>query len=122
MAEDFDGGYRPWPVSRADLDPHYDRVEKVLAPQALPFDHEPYASIPKTAALKHAAETLGLDWQLPPLAVTFANPGDAPVPGEPIVEPAPNLSGRRGPTCRTLAGSATWAATTAARTRSTTTT
>ncbi|HEV3233913.1 MAG TPA: FAD-dependent oxidoreductase, partial [Candidatus Dormibacteraeota bacterium] len=94
-----DQGYAPWPVSRADLDPHYDRVEKMLAPQVFPIDREPYASVPKTQALMHAAEQLGLDWQLPPLAVTFAGPGDDAVPGEPIVE-RPNMHGRTRLTCR----------------------
>src|ERR671919_2543583 len=27
-----------WPVTRAELDPHYDRVEKILAPTPYPFD------------------------------------------------------------------------------------
>ena len=100
VAEDRDGGYTTWPVSRADLDPHYDRVEKVLAPQVYPMDHEPYASTPKTLALKHAAAQLGLEWQLPPLAVTFANPDEAPITGEPIIEAEPNLHGRTRYTCR----------------------
>ncbi|MFY9614015.1 MAG: GMC family oxidoreductase [Candidatus Dormiibacterota bacterium] len=94
-----DQGYAPWPMSRAELDPHYDRVERMLAPQVFPIDREPYASVPKTHALKHAAEQLGLDWQLPPLAVTFAGPGEDPVPGEPIVE-RPNMHGRTRLTCR----------------------
>src|SRR5262249_22303698 len=31
------GGYEYWPVTRADLDPHYDRVETMLKPQTYPF-------------------------------------------------------------------------------------
>ncbi len=38
-----DGGYEYWPVTRADLDPHYDRVEAMIGLQRYPFDHEPYA-------------------------------------------------------------------------------
>ena len=32
-----DGGYEYWPVTREDLDPHYDRVEAMLGPQPYPF-------------------------------------------------------------------------------------
>src|SRR6188472_4198754 len=53
-----DGGYEYWPVSRADLDPHYDNVEKVIPLQRFPIDHEPYASTPKTLAIKEAAEKI----------------------------------------------------------------
>ena len=75
-----------WPVTRAELDPHYDRVEKILAPTQYPFDAPPYADTPKTRAMREAAEKLGLDWGLPPIAVTFAN-GDAPPrPGDLITE------------------------------------
>lgn len=76
------GASYPWPVTRADLDPHYDRVEQVLAPQIYPFEHEPYASTPKTRAFKEAAEAAGLEWYLPKLAVSYADPGCAPIPGE----------------------------------------
>jgi cholesterol oxidase len=93
-----DGEY--WPVTRADLDPHYDRCEAMLKVQKYPFDKEPYASTPKTRAFKQAAQTLGYDWFLPHLAVTFANDGDEPIPGEPIREAFPNLHGRTRTTCR----------------------
>jgi cholesterol oxidase len=89
-----------WPVSRADLDPHYDRAEQMLAVQRYPFDSVPYSTTPKTVALKEAAERLGYDWELPHLAVTFANQGSKPVPGEPIREEHPNLHGRTRYTCR----------------------
>jgi cholesterol oxidase len=95
-----DGGYEDWPVTRADLDPHYDRVESIMGPQRYPMGHEPYASTPKTVAFKVAAERLGLDWQLPNLAITFANEGRPPVPGEAIVEERPNLHGRTRVTCQ----------------------
>ncbi len=96
------GGYEHWPVTRADLDPHYDRVETMMNVQKYPFDLPPYDATPKTRAMQHAAAQLGLRWQLPNLAVTFANPGEKPVPGEPIRE-APgheNLHGRTRYTCR----------------------
>jgi cholesterol oxidase len=94
------GGYEDWPVTRGDLDPHYDRVEKEIGVQRFPLEHEPYSQTPKVLAYRDAAERLGLDWSLAPLAVTFANEGAPPVPGEPIAEPAPNLHGRRRETCR----------------------
>lgn len=95
-----DGAYEHWPVSRADLDPHYDRVEKMMAVQRYPFDRLPYSETPKTQAFKEAARRLKLHWDLPNLAVTFGNPGADPVPGEPIVEAHPNLHGRTRSTCR----------------------
>ncbi|RMH62256.1 MAG: GMC family oxidoreductase [Bacteroidetes bacterium] len=94
------GGYEYWPVTRADLDPHYDQVERMLNVQRYPFDHAPYRHTPKTQAMQEAAGRLGLPWLLPPLAVTFANEGRPPVPGEPIEEPLPNLHGRTRYTCR----------------------
>ena len=95
-----DGGYESWPVTRADLDPHYDRVEKMIGLQRYPFEHEPYAGTPKTIAFKQAAERTGMEWFLPQLAVTFANEGRPPVPGEKIVEQIPNLHGRDRVTCQ----------------------
>ena len=94
------GGYEHWPVTRADLDPHYDRAERMLNAQRYPFDHAPFDGTPKTQAFKEAADRLGREFLLPPLAVTFANDGEAPVPGEPIREEHPNLHGRTRYTCR----------------------
>jgi cholesterol oxidase len=93
------GGYEYWPVTRADLDPHYDHAEQMLRPQRYPFDRTPYNETPKTKAYKEAAERLGMNWFLPNLAVTFANEGEDPVPGEPIRE-ALNLHDRTRYTCR----------------------
>jgi cholesterol oxidase len=59
------GGYEYWPVTRAELDPHYDRVESMLNAQKYPFDYSPYRETPKTNALKMAADQLKLDWYLP---------------------------------------------------------
>jgi cholesterol oxidase len=95
----LNGGYEYWPVTRADLEPHYDHVEQMLHPQKYPFDRAPYNETPKTKAFKEAAERLGMNWFLPNLAVTFANEGEDPVPGEPIRE-APNLHDRTRYTCR----------------------
>jgi cholesterol oxidase len=106
------GGYEDWPVTREDLDPHYERVEAMLCAQKYPFASEPYASTPKTRALRDAADVLirsgryeegELEWLLPSLAVTFGNPGEAPVPGAPIREAEPNLHGLPRSTCRLCA-------------------
>src|SRR5690606_5540304 len=101
VQEDLDdGGFEYWPVTRADLDPHYDRVEAMLRPQQYPSQHEPYASTPKTREFRRASQALGLDWFHPPLGVSFSGDGGVPVPGEPVVEDRPNLHGRTRYTCR----------------------
>ena len=93
--------YEVWPVDRADLDPHYDTVTKILTPSPYPFDISPYKNTSKTRALKMAAEKLKVDWWLPDLAVTFSStPGAPPVPGAPIVDEYPNLHGSPRSTCR----------------------
>ncbi|WP_034609169.1 GMC oxidoreductase [Cellulomonas sp. URHD0024] len=65
------GGYEHWPISRADLDPHYDVVEKMLGATVYPYD-----DTPKTMAIEAAAVDLGMPAVRPPLAVTFARPGE----------------------------------------------
>ncbi|AEE45434.1 GMC oxidoreductase [Cellulomonas fimi] len=77
------GGYEHWPVSRADLDPHYDVVERALG--ATPY---PYDDTPKTRAVEQAAVALGMPTVRPPLAVTFARPGEDPAPGMDLPEAA----------------------------------
>jgi cholesterol oxidase len=96
------GGYESWPVSREDLDPHYDAVEAMLTPSRYPVDDPQFAGVPKTEAFREAAEELGLDWQLPPLAVAFAaKPGGRPGIGLPLIEPSyGNLHGLPRRTCR----------------------
>jgi cholesterol oxidase len=96
------GGYESWPVTRADLDPHYDEVQRMLGATPYPLDVDPYSATLKTRAMRDAAAELGLPWQLPPLAVSFAPaPGSAPGPGLPIVDPDyGNLHGRQRTTCR----------------------
>jgi cholesterol oxidase len=90
---------RAWPVTYTELEPHYDRVEAILNPAPYPFADDPYSSTAKTIALERAAERLGLEWALPKLAITFANPGQAPAPGDLITEPE-NLHHRPRFTCR----------------------
>jgi cholesterol oxidase len=92
-----DQAYERWPLTRGDLDPHYDNVEAVLAPTEYPYA----AETPKTRAFALAGRALSNPAEPAPLAVTFANQGANPVPGELIQEP-PNLHGARGVryTCR----------------------
>jgi cholesterol oxidase len=95
-----DGSYEFWPITRADLDPHYDAVEAMLDAQTYPYHAAPYDDTPKTRAMEQAARSLGLEWQLPKLAVTFANKGRDPVPGEVIDGGEKNLHGAARRTCR----------------------
>ncbi|MEU8122336.1 GMC family oxidoreductase [Spirillospora sp. NPDC049024] len=96
------GGHEPWPISRADLDPHYDAVERMMGATPYPLDRVPYDDTPKTHALQDAAAELGLHSTLPPLAVSFAaEPGGTPGVGLPIAEPAyGNLHRTRRLTCK----------------------
>ncbi len=95
------GGYESWPVTRADLDPHYDEVERMLGATPYPLEAPGFAA-PKTHAMRDAAAELGLSWQLPPLAISFSpKPGAPPGQGLPIAEPSyGNLHGRPRSTCR----------------------
>lgn len=81
------GGYESWPVSRADLDPHYDAVEAMLGATPYPLSRAPFDDTPKTHAMQDAAAELGLECSLPPLAVSFASqPGAEPGLSLPIVD------------------------------------
>jgi len=95
-----DGSVKPWPVSRADLDEHYDAVEEVLGAQKFPLGTVPYDQTRKTLAFRDAAQRLGHKWYLPNLAVTFANRDRPPVPGEKINPEYPNFHGVDRLTCR----------------------
>jgi cholesterol oxidase len=96
-----DGSYWEWPVTREDLDPHYECVEAMMGAQRFPFEHPDYAATGRPTAMRDAADRLGLQWQLPPLAVSFANPGQPPRRGEPLVEaPYKNLHDLPRTTCR----------------------
>ncbi|MFI8546361.1 GMC oxidoreductase [Spirillospora sp. NPDC077959] len=96
------GGYEPWPISRADLDPHYDAVEKMLGATPYPLDQVPFDDTPKTHAMQDAAAELGLQCTLPPLAVSFASqPGGTPALSLPIADAGyGNIHGVPRRTCR----------------------
>jgi cholesterol oxidase len=103
-------GYEYWPVTRAQLDPHYDRVEKMLNIQKYPLNHHPYSTTPKTLALRDAAQKLNLDFVPLNLAVSFKvrpvsnpnedNPNNPPLVGEPIQEAHRNIHNMTRNTCR----------------------
>jgi cholesterol oxidase len=102
-----DGGYEDWPITRADLEKHYDHVDDMMNTQKYPLEHAPYDKTPKTWAMKEAAEKLEankcpdskdtIEWIRLNLAVSFKqkhaggpdapdDPSNPPVTGEPIVE------------------------------------
>lgn len=96
------GGYESWPVSRADLEPHYDAVEQMIGVAPYPLDQPAYSGTLKTRAMRDAAAELGLDWRLPPLAVNFApSPGAEPGLGLPIADPEyGSMHGKQRRTCK----------------------
>jgi cholesterol oxidase len=102
-------GDESWPVTRAELDPHYDAVEKIQLPSVYPAE---YQIDNKTAALRAAAKRLGIaettfdqidpkvaQWYLPLLAVTFARHGEGPVPGR-VFDEGDNYHRAPRETCR----------------------
>ena len=102
---------RPWPVTRADLDPHYDAVERALNAQKYPLGTSPFDGTAKTLAMRDAAAQLGLAWQLPNLAVSFRarpvadpdhpdNAGNPALFGAPLIEEHENLHKAPRSTCR----------------------
>ncbi len=116
-----DGGHDPWPITRADLDPHYDAVEKMLGATPYPLEQVPFDDTPKSHAMQDAAAELGLQISLPPLAVSFASrPGGTPGLSLPIADAATATSTAPRGGRASCAASATSAATRAPRTASTT--
>lgn len=99
------GGYERWPISYDDLEPHYRAAEEMLGATPFPFGQPAYSGLPKTVAMRESAKRLDLDWQLPPLGVTFAaTEGAEPAIGVPIVTPEyGNLHGAPRRTCRLCA-------------------
>ncbi len=99
-----------WPVTRQDLEPHYDAVECMLGPQVYPHA---YRHDNKTAAMGRAADELRIgrttyddvnpkiaQWYLPLLAVTFTNGREPPRPGQAIPGSDCNIHGALRQTCR----------------------
>jgi cholesterol oxidase len=117
-----DGSYEPWPITYDELEPHYERAEKMLNVQKYPLHHPPYTQTLKTLALQEADRTMQLAdgsthrWLPLNLAVSFKtknvanpdedDPANPPVVGAQIHEDLPNYhsvtAGREMPraTCR----------------------
>lgn len=102
--------YRPgiqetWSFSRADLDPHYDAVERFLDVQTLPTEGvstplDPAYLLPKVAQF-HAAGAGNASPVYAPLAVRFRDAANEPVIGAPVPESSyPSVFGLRRRTCR----------------------
>lgn len=89
-------GYESWPVTREQLDPHYDRAEKVLGAARYPATYA--ETTPKTQAMRRAANRLGIEWFRPNLAVSFAEPGS--MPGSPVHGSEHNLHDAPRMSCR----------------------
>ena len=101
-----DGGYDSWPITYEQLEPHYERVEKMMNVQKYPLTHQPYDQTPKTLAMQEVdrAIQLGNDsphkWMALNLAVSFKtrnvsnpdedDPANPPVVGAQIQEQQPN--------------------------------
>ena len=99
FANDYDGTPAAWPIRYEDLEPHYEAVEKMMGVQQYPYE-----DTPKTQAMEEAAAALAqsrddVSLEKLNLAVTFANPGEDPVPGEPIKDDD-NMHDRTRYTCR----------------------
>jgi cholesterol oxidase len=103
-------GYEYWPVTRKDLDPHYDRIARMMNIQEYPLKHKPYDKTLKTLALREAAGKLNLNWIPLNLAVSFRtrpvgkpdedDPLNPPLVGEPIQELHRNIHNMTRYTCR----------------------
>jgi cholesterol oxidase len=92
------GGYEHWPVTRAQLDPHYDAVEQMVG-----VSRYPYADTTlKTVAMREAAEAQGMEFLLPPLAVSFSRTAAEPPVARAELPPADygNVHGLPRLTCR----------------------
>lgn len=95
------GGYESWPVTRHELDRHYDRVWEIQQPQKYPRGVEPYEGTPKARAMRRAAVAMQERAEQPPLAVAFApGPRLPAVPGQPIPDGQENLHHAPRSTCR----------------------
>ncbi|HEV3470345.1 MAG TPA: GMC family oxidoreductase [Pyrinomonadaceae bacterium] len=98
--------YEQWPVTRAMLEEHYGRVERMMNAQKYPLKHEPYKGTQKTLAMQEAARKLnpdgkpGLEWLPLNLAVSFRtravahpdddDPSNPPLVGVALEEEHPN--------------------------------
>lgn len=101
-----DGGYDLWPITYEQLEPHYERVEKMMNVQKYPLTHAPYDNTPKTLAMQEANRNIQLadnsthTWLPLNLAVSFRSkkvgspdeddPANPPILGAQLDEDQPN--------------------------------
>ena len=101
-----DGGYDPWPITYECLEPHYERVEKMMNVQEYPLAHPPYDKTPKTLAMQEVNQHIQIGdpsthrWLPLNLAVSFKtknvsspdedDPANPPIMGAEIPEERPN--------------------------------
>lgn len=93
-----------WPITRAELDPHYDRVEKMLKPRPMPAGLPEYDELPKFKQFREVGQRISeqrpeVSWQRMPLGITFRNPGEPPRLGAPMPHDPHNIHGRERRTC-----------------------
>jgi cholesterol oxidase len=97
-----DGGYELWPITYEQLEPYYERVEKMMNVQQYPLNHSPYNQTPKTLAMQEADRNMRLGdhsthkWMPLNLAVSFRtkhvgrpdedDPANPPIVGAQIQE------------------------------------
>lgn len=85
---DEHGRERAWPFDRSDLDPFYDQVEAVLAPETLPNRASSEHALAKTAAFHEAARAKSLQPQMTPVAVRFRERNGSPAIGSELPMPS----------------------------------
>ncbi|WP_045877953.1 GMC oxidoreductase [Pseudofrankia sp. DC12] len=96
-------GAQPWLIGRADLEPHYDAVEKMLGATPFPAGRAGFETAGRAGAVRAAAQRAGMDWRAPALAVSFGARG-VTAPGLALPEAVyGNVHGRARTTCQ-LAG------------------
>ena len=64
--ENSDGSYENWPVTREELDPHYNRVEKLIGTPKLPISQDPIpynAEDACHAGSREAGSALSPNWR-----------------------------------------------------------
>jgi cholesterol oxidase len=98
-----------WPITRAQLDPHYDAVQRIVGLEVYP---KKYGVDNKTAAMRNAAAQLNINqtlgdgdpakpqWFLPDLAVTFTVPGRSEAQPGRVFDPGDNYHQLPRETCR----------------------
>ncbi len=89
-----------WPITLADLEPHFERAEAALRGTPFPLNNEPHAPVARPRAMIEAARQLGAEHHRPLLAIAFTSDGQALSPGAPIMSARANPHRRRRYACR----------------------